>query len=112
MPAKTQVVLVWHGNVVVGGFEVFREVFFFLQPSRERVTVYFSRIYTNIRAVLQRSAEANELECGAQFLGVDGDGLCRGHRAYPSSRRGSMSARLLFTVTLVGIDFVRVEWFD
>ena len=51
-------------HVVVGGFEVFREVLFFLQPSRERVTVYFSRIYTNIRAVLQRSAEVNELECG------------------------------------------------
>src|SRR6516165_6189530 len=84
MPAETQVVLVWHGNVMVGCFEVFREVFFFVRPSREQVTVYFSRIYTNIRAVLQRSAEANELECGAQFLGVDGDGLCRGHWASPS----------------------------
>src|SRR6516162_5428985 len=84
MPAETQVVLVWHSNVVVGGFEVLREVFFFLQSSRERVTVYFPCIYTDIRAVLQRSAETHELECGAQFLGVDGDGLCRGHRASPS----------------------------
>ena len=82
-PAEAQVVLVWQGNVAVGGFEVFGEVFF-LRPSRKRMTVYFSCIYTNIRAVLQRSAEANELECGAQFLGVDEDGLSRGHRASPS----------------------------
>jgi hypothetical protein len=57
-----------------------------LPPAQPRASdsIFFSRIDTNIRAVLQRSAEANELECGAQFLGVDGDGLCRGQWASPS----------------------------
>jgi hypothetical protein len=78
---EVQIVLMWDRNVSVGGINIVWQLFDIVWVECVRLALYLPGVERHIRAAVVLVATADEFECVAQFLSVDGNAFWRVHAA-------------------------------